>query len=174
MTPASPSSAVPISASSARATCGSPTPIPPRTSCARSTAWASSSPRGRRRELRVSAEIGHMDVRIILAALAVLGVLPCWAQNDSSGAPKQSGAWRIDSVQDAGSKEENFSLLTTAVGNTDATFSLWCKPDVPLYYFAIRHPRLAELPSGQETTVTVRVGDREPVRFLAASAGGGS
>jgi hypothetical protein len=125
--------------------------------------------------LRVSAEIGHMDVRIILAALVVLlGILPCWAQSDSSGVPKQSGAWRIDSVQDAGSKEENFSLLTSAVGNKDATFSLWCKPDVPLYYFAIRDPHLAELPPGQETAVTVRLGDQEPVRFLAASAGGGS
>ena len=115
-----------------------------------------------------------MDVRIVLAAFAVLGVLPCCAQSDPSGAPKQSGAWRIDSVQDAGSKEENFSLLTSAVGNKDATFSLRCRPDELLYYFVIRDPQLAELPSGQETAVTVRLGDREPVRFLAASAGGGS
>jgi len=115
-----------------------------------------------------------MDVRIVLAAFAVLGVLPCWAQSDPQGVPKQSGAWRIDSVQDADSKEENFSLLTTAVGNTDATFSLWCKPDVPLYYFAIRDPRLAERPSGEETAVTVRLADQEPARFLAASAGSGS
>ena len=114
-----------------------------------------------------------MDVRIVLAAFAVLGVLPCWAQSDPQGVPKQSGAWRLESVQDAGSKEENFSLLTPAVGNTDATFSLWCKPDVALYYFAIRDARLAERQSGEEATVTVRIGDREPARFLAASAGGG-
>ena len=48
-TPASPSSAAPTSASWARAMCGSPTPIRPRTSSGRSTAWASSWRRARRR-----------------------------------------------------------------------------------------------------------------------------
>ena len=47
-TPASPSSAARISAFSARATCGSPTPTRPRTSSRRSTAWASFWRRGRR------------------------------------------------------------------------------------------------------------------------------
>ena len=50
-TPASPSSAARISASSARAMCGCPTPTRPRTSSRRSTAWASSWRRGRRRRL---------------------------------------------------------------------------------------------------------------------------
>src|SRR5437867_10207357 len=44
-------SAVRISACSAKVFCGFPTPIPPRTSSRRSTAWASFSPRARPREM---------------------------------------------------------------------------------------------------------------------------
>ncbi len=109
-----------------------------------------------------------------MAAILWLGILPCAAQSDSAAAPKQSGAWRLDSIQDADSQEENFSIRTAAAGNEDATFSLWCKRDATLYYFAIRDHRLAKLPRGEEAAVTVRIGDREPARFLAASAGGGS
>jgi hypothetical protein len=115
-----------------------------------------------------------LGVRIIFAAWGVLSSLPCWAQEHSGAAPKQSGAWRLDSVKDADSQEENFSIRTAAAGNEDATFSLWCKPDETLYYFALRDPRLAKLPRGEEAAVTVRIGDREPARFLAASVGGGS
>src|SRR5262245_23347694 len=59
--PASPSSAAPTSAFWAKATCGCPTPTRPRTSCARSTAWANSWRAARRHSAR-SEQIIMLDI----------------------------------------------------------------------------------------------------------------
>src|SRR5262249_10895772 len=72
-TPASPPSAGRTSASSAKATCGCPTPTPPRTSSRRSTAWGNSSRAARRRD-------AMRMLKIPAVALIVVAATPARAQ----------------------------------------------------------------------------------------------
>jgi len=108
------------------------------------------------------------------AALAAATLAaPARAASDAPRRPQASGAWRIETAPDPDSQQENFSLATSAVTDQDATFSLWCRPAMPLYYFAIRDARLA-LPSGAEVTLSIRYPGEEPVRWQVASPGNGS
>src|SRR5215813_14279527 len=123
----------------------------------------------RRRSHRL-AIIATMSV----AALATVALAaPARAASDAPRRPQVSGAWRIETAPDPDSQQENFSLATSAVTDQDATFSLWCRPAMPLYYFAIRDARLA-LPSGTEVTLSIRYPGEEPVRWQVAARGDGS
>jgi hypothetical protein len=114
-------------------------------------------------------------VRIVVAAASVLALgVQGRAQGDAQRLPSASGAWRIEAQPDAESNQENFSLATSALGDKDATLSLWCKPDLSLFYFAVRDARLAALPSGTEVTLSIRYPNEEAVRWQVASRGDGS
>ena len=94
------------------------------------------------------------------------------AQNDS--ASQAGGVWQLEPVADGQSKPESISLRAAAVGNDAASLSLRCRPDVTLYEFVIRDPRLAKLPPAAEVSLAIRHPNREPVRLLASARGGGS
>jgi hypothetical protein len=115
-------------------------------------------------------------IRSIATALTVAatGACHCWAQGGSPPAPPASATWRIESAPDQDSQQEAFSLVTAALGNTGATFGLWCRPDLSLYALIVRDSRLAQLARDAEVTVAVRFPNQEPVRWQAASRGDGS
>ena len=115
-------------------------------------------------------------IRIIVAMMAIVpaDVFHCWAQDSAPPVPPASAIWRMESAPDQDSQQENFSLVTSAVGNTGATFSLWCRPSLSLYSFVIRDSRLAQLPPDAEVTVAVQFPNQEPVRWQASSRGDGS
>lgn len=104
-----------------------------------------------------------------VAALATVALAaPARAESDAPRLPQASGAWRIETAPDPGSQQEDLSLATSAVADQDASFSLWCRPAMPLYYFAIRDARLA-LQAGAEVTLSIRYPGEEPVRWQVAS-----
>ena len=106
-----------------------------------------------------------------VAALATVALAaPARAESDAPRLPQASGAWRIETAPDPDSQQEDLSLATSAVADQDATFSLWCRPAMPLYYFAIRDARLA-LRAGAEVTLSIRYPGEEPVRWQVASRG---
>jgi hypothetical protein len=69
---------------------------------------------------------------------------------------------------------EIMSLRAAAIGNDAASLRLRCRPDVPLYEFVIRDPRLTRLPSAADVSLAIRHPNREPVRLLASARGDGS
>src|SRR5262245_58218722 len=120
----------------------------------------------RRRSHRL-AIVATMSV----AALATVALAaPARPERDAPRLPQASGAWHIETAPDPDSQQEDLSLATSAVADQDATFSLWCRPAMPLYYFAIRDARLA-LRAGAEVTLSIRYPGEEPVRWQAASRG---
>ena len=113
-----------------------------------------------------------VGVRLIFIALAVLLPSMSRAQNDSVG--QASGAWQLEPVPEGQAKPESISLRATAIGRDDASLSLRCRPDVPLYEFVMRDPRLAKLPAAAEVSLAIRHPNREPVRLLASARADGS
>ena len=114
-------------------------------------------------------------VRISIVAVTVLALgVAAGAESDPQRLVGANGAWRIEAAPDRESQQENFSLATSAIGDKDASFSLSCRPAVPLYYFAVRDARLAGLPAGAEVTLTVRYPEQDPVRWQVASRGDAS
>src|SRR5262245_18809270 len=93
--------------------------------------------------------------RFAVLAAAIVSALGAQvrAADDAQRLPKATGAWRIETAPDAESQQDNVALATAAIGDADATFSLWCRPAVPLYWFALRDARL-KLPSGAEATLS--------------------
>jgi hypothetical protein len=108
--------------------------------------------------------------RTALIALAVLAPEMSRAQNEGPVSP----AWQVEPVLDGPAKAESISLRAAAIGNDDASLSLRCRPDVPVYEFVLRDPRLAKLPAAAEVSVAIRHPNREPVRLLASARGDGS
>jgi hypothetical protein len=106
----------------------------------------------------------------VLAALVVVafGVLDATAED---AAP--NGAWRIEPQAVADSTQPDFLLVTSATGDADATFGLWCRRDLSIYAFVMRDARLARLAAAEETPMALRPGDDEPARFAATSLGDG-
>src|SRR5262245_57343203 len=114
-------------------------------------------------------------VRVIAASLTVLAlVAQARGENDAQRLQDPIGTWRFEAAPDADAQRDNVTLASAAVGRTDATFSLRCRPAVPLYDFAIRDPRLASLAAGAEATLSIRYADAEPTRWQVASRGDGS
>jgi hypothetical protein len=110
-------------------------------------------------------------IRVTLIALAVLAPGMTRAQNDSTS--HASGPWQIQLVPDGQPKPESMSLRAAAVGGSDASLSMRCRPDVPIYEFVIRDPRLTRLPPAAEVSLAIRHPGREPVRLLASARGDG-
>lgn len=108
----------------------------------------------------------------LLITLAVVVPSLSRAQDDSAGVASRT--WQIESVPDGQAKPESISLRAAAIGNDDASLSLRCRPDVPVYEFVIRDPRLAKLPTAAEVSLAIRHPSREPVRLLASARGDGS
>src|SRR5215211_1204202 len=108
-------------------------------------------------------------LRVILIALAVVWPVLARAQDNAPA----SGAWQLEPVPEGQAKPESISLRATAIGHDDASLSLRCRPDVPLYEFVIRDPRLAKLPAAAEVSLAIRHSSREPVRLLASARGDG-
>jgi hypothetical protein len=114
-------------------------------------------------------------VRIIVAATLAVQALATAARSESHAPPPvgATGAWRIETSKASESQQDNVALVTPAI-DTDATFSLGCKPDVWLYYLAVRDARLTELAAGSEATLSIRYPGEEPTRWQVASRGDGS
>jgi hypothetical protein len=108
----------------------------------------------------------------MLVALAILAPGVSRAQSDAAGEAR--GTWQIESVPDGQAKPESISLRAAAIGNDDASLTLRCTPDVPVYEFVIRDPRLARLPTTAEVSLAIRHPNREPVRLLASARRDGS
>src|SRR5262245_50531146 len=123
---------------------------------------------------RVSRRRSHRLAIIATMSVAALATVAlaasARAESDAVRLPQASGAWRIETAPAPDSQQEDLSLATSAVADHDASFSLWCRPAMPLYYFAIRDARLA-LQAGAEVTLSIRYPGEEPVRWQVVSRG---
>jgi hypothetical protein len=116
-----------------------------------------------------------MAPRLTIGALAAL-VAGCFSAI-AQGAPsanRASGAWHIEPAADSDAKQDDASLRTPALDNSEASLSLRCKPEISLYEFVVRDPRLTRLPAAEEVSFAIRHPGREPARLLAVSRGNGS
>jgi len=116
---------------------------------------------------RFDSKGNAFSILVVLIALAV--VVPIFAHAQDLPAVN---AWQIETAPDGQAKPETVALRAAAVGNDEASLSLRCRPDVPLYEFVIRDPRLARLPAAAEVSVLIRHPSREPVRLLATARDG--
>ena len=111
-------------------------------------------------------------IRIIVAATLAVALATA-ARSEKDASRQADGPWRIETSKDSGSQPENVALVTSAI-DRDATFTVGCKPDLRLYYLAVRDARLTELAAGSEATLAIRYPGEEPTRWQAASRGDGS
>jgi hypothetical protein len=102
------------------------------------------------------------------SARIVLGIVAALAASCGTSVGQDTGAWRIEAAT-------NFvSLSTAAIDNGTASLTLRCRPDISLYEFVLRDPRLARLPSAAEVSMAVRHPRQEAARFMAVARGDGS
>src|SRR5262249_9238002 len=115
-------------------------------------------------------------VSILAAVLAFLSaaIIPCLAQDDAPALPQAAGAWRIEPPPEKDTTPDKLAAVTSALDNKDATLALWCKPDVPVYYFILHDPRLARLALGDDVVVGVQQPGEAQVRFAVSSPGDAS
>jgi hypothetical protein len=106
----------------------------------------------------------------LLVGLAVVWPVLARAQDNAPA----SRAWQLEPVPDGQAKPESISLRAAAIGDDTASLSLRCRPDVPVYEFVIRDPRLTRLPAAAEVSLAIRHPSREPVRLLASARDEGS
>jgi hypothetical protein len=120
----------------------------------------------------MTAEMRQQGPNAIALLIGLALVWPVLARAQDDAPP--SGAWQLEPTPDGPPKPESIALRATAIGNDRASLSLRCRPDVPLYEFVIRDPRLAKLPTAAEVSVAIRHPQREPVQLLASARGDGS
>jgi len=130
------------------------------------------SPLAGRGEARSSTSVCILAV--LLAVLAQV-VVPCLAEDATPPALLQAaGAWRIEPPPEKDTTPDKLAAVTSALDNKDATLALWCKPDVPVYYFILHDPRLARLALGDDVAVGVQQPGEAQVRFAVSSPGDAS
>jgi hypothetical protein len=112
-------------------------------------------------------------LRVLPAAIS-LGLAVYGTCANAQATTDAHGAWQIEAPFDAGKPQDRLSLTTHAIGRQDATLSLICNEELPFYYFAVRDSRLADLASGDDIAIVVRVANQVPAIFLVASRGDGS
>ena len=116
------------------------------------------------------------DKRAIPAATAliVLGVLACAAPSGAQTVTDEKGAWQIAASRDADTAPDKFSLSTPAIDRTGAKFSLSCRKDSQVYYFAIENPSPTQPPPDAVPRFSIRVAKQDLIWFQTDwRAGGG-
>jgi hypothetical protein len=118
--------------------------------------------------------MGTVKRAIPASALVVLGVLACAAPGDAQTVIDEKGAWRIAAPRDVDTAPDKFSLSTPAIDRTGAKFSLSCRKDSQVYYFAIENPNPTQPPPDAVPRFSIRVAKQDLIWFQTDwRAGGG-
>jgi hypothetical protein len=119
--------------------------------------------------------IAGIDRRTFVApaVIAFLGAVACAGQGNAQTIINEKGAWQIAAPADADTAQVKFSLSTLALDQSGAKFSLSCRKDVPLYYFAIKDGGLASSSPEDAARFSVRVTNHDPIWFQTGWRDGG-
>jgi hypothetical protein len=111
-----------------------------------------------------------IDERTVAAAamIAFLGVVASASPGDAQTVVSEKGLWQITAPANADSAQDKFSLSTRAVDQTGAKFSLSCRKDAPLYYFAVENARPASPGPEEVARFSIRVTNQDPIWFQTA------
>ena len=110
---------------------------------------------------------------VALVAVMLASFVPCLAEEDVTEAPVGTGTWRIEPAESGDAKPDEIALRTPAIDNDEASLTLRCRPDVTLYEFVLRDPRLAKLPA-DGVSIAMGNGRADPTRLMGVARGDGS
>jgi hypothetical protein len=112
--------------------------------------------------------------RCTVAAAAVIAFLAvACAEPGNAQTISEKGAWKIAASPNANAARDNFSLSTRALDQTGARFSLSCRQDVALYYFAVETGSSASPRPEDVARFSIRVTDQDPIWFQTGWRDGG-